>query len=42
MDHRRIPEGNQGCFVKSSSWFNDEGVEAAVREYIASHRMDRK
>jgi len=42
MDHRKIPEGNQGCYVKSSSWFNDEGVEAAVREYISSHKADRK
>ena len=42
IHHRRISEGNKGCFVKSSSWFNDEGVEAAVREYIASHRADRK
>jgi hypothetical protein len=42
MDHRNISVRNQGCFVKSSSWFDDEGVEVAVREYIASYRVDRK
>lgn len=33
---RQIPEGKKGCFAKTRSWFNDEGVELAVREYIAS------
>jgi hypothetical protein len=32
---RTIPEGRQGCFQKTKSWFNDEGVELAVREYCA-------
>lgn len=29
-----IPEGRQGCFAKTWSWFNDEGVEVAIREWI--------
>ena len=32
---RKIPEGKQGCFGKTSSWFNDEGVQIAVREWCA-------
>ncbi|RPA71955.1 hypothetical protein BJ508DRAFT_245125 [Ascobolus immersus RN42] len=31
-----IPEGKQGCHSKSHSWFNDEGVQLAVREYLMS------
>ena len=33
---RYIPEGKQGCFAKSFSWYNDEGVQIAVREWCAS------
>ena len=33
--HRLIPEGKQGCHAKTSSWFNDEGVQIAVREWCA-------
>ena len=32
---RNIPEGRQGCFAKVFSWFNDEGVQIAVREWCA-------
>lgn len=32
---REIPEGVQGCYAKTSSWFNDEGVQMAVREWCA-------
>jgi hypothetical protein len=27
-----IPEGKQGCFAKSKSWFNDEKVMLYIRE----------
>ena len=30
---RMIPEGTRGCYAKTSSWFNDEGVQMAVREW---------
>ena len=33
--HRLIPEGKRGCHAKTSSWFNDEGVQIAVREWCA-------
>ena len=33
--HRLIPEGKQGCHAKTSSWFNDAGVQIAVREWCA-------
>jgi hypothetical protein len=32
---RHIPEGKRGCFAKVFSWFNDEGVQLAVREWCA-------
>jgi hypothetical protein len=32
---REIPEGKQGCFQKTQSWFNDESVQLAVREWIS-------
>jgi hypothetical protein len=35
IDKGYIPEGRQGCFVKSKSWFNDEGVMLAAREYLS-------
>lgn len=35
MRERKIPEGKQGCFVKTFSWYNDEGVQLAVREWCA-------
>ena len=35
MRGRKIPEGTRGCYAKTSSWFNDEGVQMAVREWCA-------
>jgi hypothetical protein len=35
IDERRIPDGKQGCFTKTKSWFNDEGVMLAAREYLS-------
>lgn len=32
---RIIEEGRKGCVSKISSWFNDEGVQLAVWEYLA-------
>lgn len=32
---RKISEGRQGCNAKITSWFNDEGVQMAVREWCA-------
>lgn len=32
---RKIEEGRQGCFSKTASWFNDEGVHLAIREHLA-------
>lgn len=36
VSEKQIEEGQQGCHIKSRSWFNDEGVQIAVRESIAS------
>ncbi|RPA74382.1 hypothetical protein BJ508DRAFT_333155 [Ascobolus immersus RN42] len=30
-----INEGKKGCFAKTHSWFNDEGVQIHIREYFA-------
>jgi hypothetical protein len=30
-----IPEGEQGCFAKTRSWLNDEGVLLHAREWIS-------
>ena len=35
ISERRIPEGMQGKKKKIVSWLNDEGVQLAVREYMA-------
>jgi hypothetical protein len=35
MDKRHIPNGKQGCLAKTKSWFNDEGVMLAAREYLS-------
>jgi len=42
MNDYAIPEGSRGCYAKTQSWFKDEGVQTAVREWIASHPSDRK
>ena len=31
----KIEEGRQGCFTKTRSWFNDEGVQLAVRQWVS-------
>lgn len=31
----KIEEGRRGCYAKTRSWFNDEGVQLAVREWLA-------
>jgi len=31
----KIEEGRRGCYAKTRSWFNDEGVQIAVREWLA-------
>jgi len=40
MESRLISEGRRGCFVKTRSWFNDEGVQNAVREWLQGHSGD--
>ena len=32
---RNIGEGRKGCYSKTESWLNDEGVQLAVREWLA-------
>jgi hypothetical protein len=39
---REIPEGKRGCFSKTKSWFKDEGVEQAVREWLSGRSGDGK
>jgi hypothetical protein len=41
ISSRYIQEGKQGCYLKTKSWFNDEGVLLSAREYIsgAGERM---
>jgi hypothetical protein len=36
LSGKEIPEGKRGCHSKTRSWFNDEGVLLAAREWIAS------
>ncbi|RPA78671.1 hypothetical protein BJ508DRAFT_349096 [Ascobolus immersus RN42] len=33
--NRTINEGKKGCFAKTHSWFNDEGVQLHIRDYLA-------
>ena len=35
LRERRIKEGKRGCYGKTFSWANDEGVQIAVREWCA-------
>jgi hypothetical protein len=32
LNSREIEEGRRGCYTKTRSWLNDEGVQLAVRE----------
>ena len=36
MNSQKIDEGKRGCHSKTRSWFNDEGVLLAAREWISS------
>ena len=36
MTKRYIKERKQSCYIKSHSWFNDEGVQLAICECISS------
>ena len=38
MTKRSIKEEKQGSHIKSHSWFNDEGVQLAIRECISCFR----
>ena len=35
LSSRHIEEGRKGCYAKTKSWLNDEGVQLAVREWLA-------
>ena len=35
MEGRKIKEGKRG-YVKTQSWFNDEGVMQAVRDWLGT------
>jgi len=35
LQSRMIEEGRKGCYTKSRSWLNDEGVQLAVREWLS-------
>ena len=37
---RDIEEGRKGCCSKTKSWLNDEGVQLAVREWLAGATED--
>jgi hypothetical protein len=37
----KIPESRRGCYAKTQSWFNDEGIQLAVREWIAQSGEDK-
>lgn len=34
-ERRTVNEGRKGCFSKTYSWFNDEGVQLHIRDYLA-------
>jgi len=35
LNGEKIEEGKRGCYSKTRSWFNDEGVLLAAREWIS-------
>lgn len=35
ISERTIDEGRRSCFGKSKSWFEDEGVQLAIREWLS-------
>lgn len=36
IESRLIEEGQRGCLAKTRSWFDDEGVQQAVRDWLGS------
>ncbi|KAF8543086.1 hypothetical protein BDD12DRAFT_933621 [Trichophaea hybrida] len=40
MFARSVPEEKRGCFSKTRSWFNDEGVQNAVRIWLQDQREE--
>jgi hypothetical protein len=36
IEGRKIKEGRRGCYMKTRSWFKDEGVKQAVRDWLAT------
>jgi hypothetical protein len=40
LEDGAIPEGRRGCYTKTKSWFKDEGVEQAVREWLSGRSGD--
>lgn len=40
VEDRLIPEGKRGCFAKIRSWFNDEGVQQAIRDWLSSQKVE--
>ncbi|RPA87789.1 hypothetical protein BJ508DRAFT_357373 [Ascobolus immersus RN42] len=39
---QKIEEGRKGCHVKTKTWFNDEGVQLAAREFVQNSEGGRK
>lgn len=39
--HQTIDESKHGCHVKTRSWFNDEGVQLAAREFVRDAKDGR-
>jgi hypothetical protein len=42
VSERSIEEGRQGCYSKVQSWLNDEGVQLAIRDYLAGKKDCKK
>ena len=38
LSSQEIEEGRKGCYLKTKSWLNNEGVQLAVREWLAGAR----
>ncbi len=36
LKNQEIILGKQGCFAKSFSWYNDEGIQLEIRRWCAS------
>jgi hypothetical protein len=42
IENREIPEGRRGCYSKTQSWFNDEGIQNAVRKWLQGRSGEGK